>query len=86
MSSPRVVSVAPGSPAALAGVQVGDEVLIHFVAAEGGEGDQERCEAVLARLTERNTLPRSVYRFRPVDRIPRTERGKIDYAKLEEAA
>ena len=27
MSSPRVVSVAPGSPAALAGVQVGDEVL-----------------------------------------------------------
>lgn len=37
-------------------------------------------------LNARFTLPRAGYRFIAVERLPRTERGKIDYRALEELA
>jgi len=32
------------------------------------------------------TLPLAAYRFIPIERLPRSERGKIDYRALQELA
>jgi len=47
-----------------------------------GAGAAELLEA----LNVRFTLPPAAYRFIPIDRLPRTERGKIDYRALQELA
>jgi acyl-CoA synthetase (AMP-forming)/AMP-acid ligase II len=56
-----------------------------------GEGlcvfHEEASESDLSEvLNARFTLPPVAYRFIPIERLPRTERGKVDYRALQELA
>lgn len=55
-----------------------------YLAADGDEAVQaDRTQDLLDHLLARFTIPRAGYEFRTIGEIPRTERGKIDYAALE---
>lgn len=69
------------APAAV--VQAGEGVLV-FIASRGdGVSDTEQTQRLLDHLVSRFTLPRAGYAFRSIEAIPHTERGKVDYAALE---
>ena len=65
--------------------QAGDSLLVHLVAGEGDMADEQQAR-LLEYLAGRFTLPRAAYAFRRISDIPRTERGKVDYAALEKQA
>ena len=66
------------SACACAVIQCGEGLCIFHES--GGSGDLQQL------LNARFTLPAAAYRFIAIDRIPRTERGKIDYRALQELA
>lgn len=60
------------------------EVLTIFAATSGSSADDAALiRAIQDKLLDRFTLPLASYRFKIVSEIPRTERGKTDYAQLE---
>ena len=63
-----------------ASIQKGDQIWI-FVVCPTDVGTMR--QALIELLVERFTIPRVAFRVQPVDSIPRTERGKTDYATLE---
>ena len=63
-----------GADAALV-VQTGDQIHI----AHTDPADAE----LVTRLASLFTIPRTAYRLHHLDAIPRNDRGKVDYRKLE---
>lgn len=66
-----------------AAIQVGEGVRIYFTERGSEAENSAQAQRVLDHLLSRFTLPRACYDLRCVDEIPRTERGKINYAALE---
>lgn len=63
--------------------QTGDSLTIHLATRGDTDRDTELTRTILARLQQRFTLPLTSYRFRIVADIPKTDRGKTNYALLE---
>ena len=63
--------------------QTGEALTLHVATTGDALADEALSHAILARLLERFTVPPAGYRLRIVEAIPRTDRGKIDYAALE---
>jgi len=68
-------------PAAV--VQNGEGVKIYLAGDASGANLEDRSQSLLAHMLERFTLSRASFEIVPIDAIPRTERGKIDYRTLE---
>lgn len=69
------------TPAAV--IQAGEGVRV-FIASLGDEAsDAAQSQRLLDHLLSRFTIPRVGYAFCSIEAIPHTERGKIDYAALE---
>jgi acyl-coenzyme A synthetase/AMP-(fatty) acid ligase len=66
--------------------QSGDGLHIHFATTGDAEADEHLKQTLFARFTERYSIPCNGYRIHPIDAIPRTERGKIDYKAIEVAS
>lgn len=64
-------------------IQAGEGVLVFFVTLGDKASDTEQSQRMLDHLLSRFTIPRAGYAFRSVEAIPHTERGKVDYAALE---
>lgn len=62
-------------------LQQGDRIIVHYIS-QANETESE-ARILLGRLNSAFNLPASSYWFRPIDDLPRTERGKIDYRALE---
>lgn len=60
-----------------------DALLLHVVKLGKAADDEENWQRLLMELKGRYTLPASSYRVEYVPFLPRTDRGKIDYAALK---
>lgn len=67
---------------ATAVTQHGELLVVHVTTTDDSAADATLKDTILARLHERFTIPPSSYEIRFVAAIPRTERGKTDYAAL----
>lgn len=65
--------------------QDGETLTIHFVTQGAADKDAALTKRLSASFMERLTIPLRGYDFSPIAAIPRTERGKIDYAALRHA-
>lgn len=63
--------------------QNGEILRVHLAGAADDAEYMVQTQLMLDHLLARFTLPRPSYEFCRVDEIPRTERGKVDYAALE---
>jgi len=66
--------------------QRGDALQIFYVTSKFPDTDNRLEQALAARLTERYRIPSKAYDIRPIDAIPRTDRGKVDYQAIEARA
>lgn len=62
--------------------QCGEVLVVHLVTTGSTSADEALKQRILARLHDRFTIPHNSYEIRIVPAIPRTERGKTDYAAL----
>lgn len=62
--------------------QQSDFLILHMVELESPADSEEKWRVLLEALKRRYTLPATSYHVDYVSAIPRTERGKVDYAKL----
>jgi long-chain acyl-CoA synthetase len=63
--------------------QTGDALTIHVVSTGDQAKDETLVDTMWSRLLDQFTAPQSAYQFRFVADLPRTERGKTNYAALE---
>lgn len=66
--------------------QAADTLIIHIETTDDAAADEALQLSILTQLKERFTVPPTSYRCRLVPKIPRTERGKVDYPALEAQA
>lgn len=77
------VEMLASASSAAAVTQRGDALTFHVTTTGEATADEVLKQAILNQLRERFTLPPSSYQFRFIAEVPRTERGKIDYLRLD---